>query len=200
MYEPYLIIFTCLSIYIFVILNRNGLTYVRSQHNNRYYAVHNLPDKQEACNLISRVHEKMLKTTEYINRGVTNDNGAYIPPHMLKYVRELHPIFLNTIIHENDSLLPETHLTSYNESKGKKIVFCIRDVETLHRHDENIIMYVALHELSHIACPEIGHPPLFTEIFKWILQQAIHIGVWQRENYQIHPRPYCGITISENIL
>ena len=32
-------------------------------------------------------------------------------------------------------------------------------------HDMNTLIYVVIHEMAHVACPEYGHTKLFKEIF-----------------------------------
>jgi len=175
-----------------MLLNKNDMVLIKSNINQKHYPVHNLPDKQKACDMLAHIHEKLLKTTKYISRQ--NDIKFH------KYTHDLDIKFKNTIIQENEKLHPEKHLTSYNQDKGYKIVFCMRDINTFKIYDENIIMYVALHELSHIACPEIGHPPLFVDIFTYVLKCAMAIGSWKHQNYALNPQPYCGITINEHLV
>ena len=52
--------------------------------------------------------------------------------------------------------------TSYTINKGEKIVICLRSKFLNEIHDINTIMYVVIHELAHVACPEFGHTPLFS--------------------------------------
>ena len=105
-----------------------------------------------------------------------------------------------TRISENDKLLPDKNYTSFNENKGQRIVLCLRDVKTLQLHNSNLVMYVALHELAHMACPEYGHTPLFVEIFKYILITAIELNIYQKQDFQSSPQTYCGITIREKLV
>ena len=57
-------------------------------------------------------------------------------------------------------------------------------------------MYVALHELSHIACPEIGHPPLFRDVFAFLTKNAKEMGLYEEIDFNINPHEYCGLIIN----
>ena len=59
--------------------------------------------------------------------------------------------------------LPTSEYTAYSENKGEKLGFCL-DTEKNNGGkliDINTLMYVALHELSHIASESIGHTEEF---------------------------------------
>ena len=61
-------------------------------------------------------------------------------------------------------------------------------------------MYVALHEMAHIACPEIGHGDLFKKIFRFLTLQAIEIGLYNFDNYDLNNVEYCGMMLTSTIL
>ena len=84
--------------------------------------------------------------------------------------KNLHPT--RTQIYENDI---DSKYTSYSVNKGEEIVFCLRSKETHQLHSIDLMMYVALHEISHICCPEIGHTPLFKKIFAFLVNRAIEL-------------------------
>ena len=81
----------------------------------------------------------------------------------------------------------------------KTIYICLRDLETGEIFDVNTLMYVTLHELSHIATREKEydasgnvdeHGPLFRKNFSALLQRAVKRGVYNPN--QPLPRSYCG--------
>ena len=57
-----------------------------------------------------------------------------------------------------------------------------------------------MHEMAHIACPEIGHGDLFKKIFRFIALEAINIGLYRKEDYSQNPVEYCGMTLSSTIV
>jgi hypothetical protein len=174
-------------IYIFWLLNIFNLVHIKSLNTNEYYYVNQLPDKQNASDLLGELHNKL----KYLVNNLDETNP---------YFKRLKNRFDGVQFMENPELRPHPTMTSYSVNKGEKIVFCLRDPIDLKLHDINTIMYVALHEISHIACPEIGHPPLFTHIFASILKEAIRLGIYKDVNYLKHPANYCGITIEERII
>ena len=94
----------------------------------------------------------------------------------------------------------DSEFTSYSVNKGEEIVFCLRCKHTLNLHTLNLLTYVAIHEMGHTACPEIGHPPLFNKIFRFILAEAIKLDVYMYDDYYKSPVEYCGMTLYSNIL
>ena len=90
--------------------------------------------------------------------------------------------------------------TSYTINKGERIIVCIREKDTMKFSDENAVMYVVIHELTHMAITEIGHTPLFWEKFKWFLEEAVQIGIYKKVDYAKKPVNYCGIQLTTSVL
>jgi len=63
--------------------------------------------------------------------------------------------------------------------------------------DENIITFVALHEMSHIGTPDVGHTPIFWNNFGWLLKQAEAINIYEFTDFAAHPVEYCGMRITD---
>jgi hypothetical protein len=61
-------------------------------------------------------------------------------------------------------------------------------------------MFVALHELSHIMTKSVGHTKEFWDNFKFILQNAIVIGIYNPVDYSKDPKSYCGIQVTDTPL
>ena len=71
---------------------------------------------------------------------------------------------------------PDSKYTSYSVNKGEKVVLCLRSRNSKEELvDENILMFVALHEMGHICTKSIGHTEEFWTNFKWLLQKSIEI-------------------------
>lgn len=120
-------------------------------------------------------------------------------PEFKDYIKQLHRNLNKdrTLIYEND---PKSELTSFSVNKGEEIAFCLKSKKTGDIHNTNLIMYVAIHEMAHIACPEIGHGELFKKIFKFLTEQAIEINIYSYDDYDSKPVEYCGMILSSNIL
>ena len=88
----------------------------------------------------------------------------------------------------------------YSENKGEKIAFCLgddkEDLDNL--IDQNTLMFVALHELSHLATKSIGHTKEFWDNFKFILQESEKIGIYTPVDYKKNKTNYCGMKIKDN--
>ena len=80
------------------------------------------------------------------------------------------------------------------------MVICLKSKVNNNYHNINDIMYVVIHEISHIACPEIGHTPLFSKINIYFLKKSMECGIYNYQDYNIKPIEYCGIKISNNII
>lgn len=65
---------------------------------------------------------------------------------------------------------------SYTLNK-EKVYLCLYD-ENKKYYPMNMLMYVALHELAHCLCKEVGHTTKFFEIFRELLQKAEEKGVY----------------------
>ena len=95
--------------------------------------------------------------------------------------------------------LPTSELTAYSENKGEKIAFCLNKSKYKDKLiDINTLMFVALHELSHIMTTSIGHKQEFWNNFKFLLENAVELGVYKPENYKKSPQEYCGMKITDN--
>ena len=53
--------------------------------------------------------------------------------------------------------------------------------------DDNTIIFVAIHELSHIMTPETGHTPLFWDNMKYLLEKASSQGIYMPIDYSQSP-------------
>ena len=66
--------------------------------------------------------------------------------------------------------------------------------------DRNTLMFVALHEITHIMTKSIGHTEEFWRNFKFILQESVELGIYTRDEYSKNPKKYCGIEITHSPL
>lgn len=160
--------------------------YVRSNVDGREYLMRQLPNKQEAADLLARVNLKLNKLIQHL--------AAKYPTKQM--VQQLYQNYNPDALSEGGV---ELGYTSYSVNKGEKIVLCLRQRDhTL--VDENVIMYVAIHELGHLATHEVGHTKLFWDNFKWILGEAIAIGIYKKVDFDNNPQKYCGINITSSVI
>jgi predicted metal-dependent hydrolase len=192
MKETILISIIVIIIYLFLFHNKKNVTLVEGRNNNKYL-VYNDAMKNESAILLGDVTENMFKLKDYLYENIEKF------PEFKPYIKQLH-MNLNkerSLIYEND---PNSKLTSFSVNKGEEIAFCLRSKKNGTMHQLNLIMYVALHEMAHIACPEIGHGTLFKQIFRFLTETAIKIGIYKLDNYEETPVEYCGMMLSSNIL
>jgi len=64
--------------------------------------------------------------------------------------------------------------------------------------DINTLMYVALHEVSHIATKSVGHNDEFWNNFKFMITEAKAINIYNPVDYKKQPARYCGMNITDN--
>lgn len=95
--------------------------------------------------------------------------------------------------------LPTSEYTAYSENKGEKIAFCLNKKKNgKNLIDQNTLMFVAIHELGHLASKSIGHNDEFWKNFKFLLIESEKIGIYVPEDYKNNNKLYCGMEISDN--
>lgn len=96
--------------------------------------------------------------------------------------------------------LPTSEFTAYSENKGEKLAFCLNKNKSGKGGliDPNTLMFVAIHELSHIATENVGHTPDFWANFKFLLKEADKINIYKPVDYKKKPQEYCGMSIKDN--
>jgi hypothetical protein len=158
----------------------------------------------DAAALMSRANDRMMKLMCHLKKKYSVDMIGELPTDKLHY--SLRQICIDNLLdhynpdnfYENDPKKIGTE-TSYTLSKGSAMYICLRsksDPEKL--VDINTLMFVLLHESSHIANPGWGHTPIFWSIFKFILIEAVECGIYKTEDYQKNPKMYCGLSIDYN--
>ncbi len=169
----------------------DNLVKTKSQIDNSYYWVRNLPDKNNAANTLAKIRKNIYKLVEYLQQN------QQLFPENLSYIKDLVSRTKDIVIMETGA---DEKYTSYTVNKGERIVFCLRAKVINTIHDMNTLMYVVIHELGHIGCPEYGHTKLFREIFKFLLIQSTKIGIYKPIDYRKNPQIYCGMEINEYLL
>jgi len=169
----------------------DNLVKIKSPIDNEYYWVRDKNDKIKAANILANIKINIKKLVNYLQ----NNQSKF--PENLSYIKDLVSRTKKINIMETPQ---DEKYTSYTINKGEKIVFCLRSKLLDNIHDTNTIMYVVIHEMAHVGCPEYGHTPLFKKIFKFLLKQSIVIGIYKPVDYRIYPQNYCGMTINEYLL
>ena len=178
-------------IYIFFINNKTDL--ILFEHNGNKVLVRDTHNSADSAILLWELINRLYILRNYI---VNNKNQF---PEYNEYIDLLETNFTKsrTSIYENST---DSNFTSYSVNKGEELVFCLRCKETYKLHSINLLVYVAVHEMAHTACPVIGHPPLFNKIFKFLLEQAVQLNLYIPDDYSSRPVKYCGMKLYTNVL
>lgn len=192
MNENVLIAMLIIFIYIFLFLNRRNVVYVESNSGMKFL-LHKDDMMKDKTELFSIMVENMLRLKNHLVKNIDRFSQYK------RYIEQLENYFdeNRTVIYETD---PKSNLTSYSINKGEELSFCLKSKKTGLLHDINLLMYVAIHELAHVACPDIGHGTLFKKIFRFFCEEAIKIGIYRKDNYDTNPVEYCGMILSSSII
>jgi predicted metal-dependent hydrolase len=168
------------------------MIYLVSDIDNKEYLVRNLPDSKIAVNILAKIKQNIHKIATYL----FENKSKY--PENEKYIIKLYNGIQNSLIEESSE---NTVYTSYSVNKGEEIVFCLRSKLVRNQiHDFNLIMYVVLHEMAHIGCPEIGHTDLFKKIFGFLATEAVKLNLYKKIEFDKSNTEYCGLTITDSII
>jgi len=181
--EEFLLFFISIFVF-FTIINkvyRKGeIISIKSELDGHVYIVRRLPDAKQAANKLAEINRKVLRLINSLNttkKGVSDLIYNYNP-------RTL------------SETLPGSQYTSYSVNKGEKISICIRSSDNEEFIDENTILFVVIHELSHVMTEEIGHTPLFWSNMRYLLEEGEKVGIYEPVDYQEFPEDYCGMEIN----
>jgi len=158
---------------------------VVSTIDNRNYEVQIKDDAQEAANLIAQIREKLMIITDHLIKSYPDEDRTM----------RLQKNFKPDNIKEG---IDNPNYTSYSVNKGELIVLCLRSHNKL--MDLNTMIFVVLHELAHICTLSIGHTTEFWDNFKWILEEAINIGIYKKQDFKLNNVDYCGMKITDSPL
>jgi hypothetical protein len=94
---------------------------------------------------------------------------------------------------------PEAEHTSYSVNKGESIHLCLRQRNGPDESlvEENVMVFVSLHELAHVCTESVGHGPDFWNNFGWLLKEAEALNIYQYTDFAATPASYCGVYITD---
>ena len=162
--------------------------YVISNFDNQKYLVRQLDDSSDAANLLAQIRKNLSILTDHLQSNYPDD------PRIKRITQRFNP---NNIM-ETDG---NSQYTSYSVNKGEKLVLCLRYRDGSNRLvDLNTIMFVTLHEYTHILTKSVGHTDEFWDNFKFILKNAIKLNLYNCVDYSANPQKYCGIEVNNSPL
>lgn len=170
----------------------NEVDYVLSSVDNRYYIVKSMDNKQDAADLLAKLNLKLIRLVNHVRdmestKKVTDEDR-----------QRLYDNFNPDNISEGSY---DTGYTSYSINKGEKIIMCLRSKNNPSELVKlNVLVYVAVHELSHLMTKEVGHPKIFWHNFKFLLKEAVKLKLYKKVQFADNPVDYCGIKIKSSII
>lgn len=175
------------------IVNYGNVTYVESYYDGNNYLVQNTEYKEESAVLLSKLIERMKFLREHLKENIEKYSD------FKEYINLLSKNFndFRTSIYEGNG---ENNMTSYAVNKGEEVVFCLHSKNTNKLHDINLLMYVAIHEMAHMACPEVGHGDLFKKIFNFMTLTAIDLKIYTKIDFELNNQEYCGMMLTTSIV
>ena len=163
------------------------LTCVMSTVDGEKYCVRERKNIQNASDLLAKTTKKMKELVEHL-KNTQQDKES-----VKRLIKRFNP---NKIV----ETLPTSEYTAYSENKGQKLAFCLNKENENNNNliDENTLMFVALHEMSHIASKSIGHNDEFWNNFKFLIIEAKNAGLYNPVDYKKTNTSYCGMEITDN--
>lgn len=167
-------------------------TKVRSVVDNQIYTVRGINQEysQQAADTLALIKLNMKKLIGYLN---SSDNGVFQKNvDLLNYRYQPDQIIENIL--QSD--------TTFTLDKGEQMEFCLntRVPGEEKIHDLNTLLFVAIHELAHIASITYDHTPEFKRNFTFLIKKSIECGVYRYQDYSKKSVVYCGIPITHNII
>lgn len=209
-------------IYIYLESRSNDVIYVVSALNNKRYLVRNLPDKQEAADLLAEISLNLERMVEFLKitppeeiykkfkvkkgkegkEGKDGKAGKAIDREKLELLNtDIRRLVGNFNPNNFTESTPDAKTTSYSVNKGEKVVFCLRSKRVEQQLvRKNTMMFVAIHELAHLMTKSVGHEPDFWDNFKFLLVIGIHLKTYKHVNFNRNPEEYCGTEITDTPL
>ena len=163
-------------------------TYVTATVDGKQYKVRDMPDKQHAANMMATIRIRLMKLCDALEKKYPDKDQV---KRMVHNFRADPSRFMEAT--------PDSEHTSSTVNKGESIHMCLRQRQGPDESlvSENVIMFVALHEFSHICTESIGHDSTFWNNFGWLLKEAEALGLYQYTDFSAHPVSYCGVYITD---
>jgi hypothetical protein len=167
------------------IYNKNKNITVLEGYDNRNYRLLDLPGKDKCLKILVELNKNVLQLLSYIKdedkEGIKDLLNNYRPDSLSENL-------------ENRSL------QAYSLNKGEEICLCLRepDNELEIIDDMNTLMFVLIHELSHLMTDDLGHTNKFWNNMSYLLKKADEINLYKQIDYSSNPVMYCGVKIDES--
>ena len=157
-----------------------------SNYDGNNYEVREIGDetiKQTAANYLALINEKIDTLVNYMEEHNEPDSDT---------ANRLYTRWNNCELKETNS---SEKSAAYTLNKSTEIRLCIRTMDGKFENP-NTTMFVALHELGHMASLSYGHNEEFKEKFVFLTHLASKLGLYKPEDFISNPKTYCGVEIN----
>lgn len=185
----YILIIGILGICVYMYFDSDAfqLKCIVSSVDGNKYCVREREKVQEAADMLAKITVKCKALVDFTNEhhgdkeNVKRLVSGYNPQRVME-------------------TLPTSEFTAFSENKGEKLAFCLNKQRegVSNMIDEHTLMFVAIHELAHVATKSIGHKTEFWDNFKFLLENAKDAGIHVPTDYKNTPAEYCGMNIKDN--
>lgn len=180
------LLFICLYTYLDN-MHSFDLKCVVSSVNGNKYCVRERKQVNKAADLLASTASRCQELVDYVAKKYPDNEN----------IQKMKEKFNPKNISET---LPTSEYTAYSENKGEKLAFCLNTEK--HDNDKLIdgdtLLFVAIHELSHIMTKSIGHKTEFWDNFKFLLKEAQEANIHNPIDYKKNPKQYCSMKIRDN--
>tara|TARA_Y100000996_G_scaffold323036_1_gene259091 strand:+ start:1490 stop:2068 length:579 start_codon:yes stop_codon:yes gene_type:complete len=180
-------LFFFVSFLVIIVVFKNifqpkNITRKVSKNDNIEYLVRDLENSQDAAEKLSSINTKLKKLIDSLDKDERDG---------IDRLKERYNPYRLTETEENSKY------TSYSLNKGEKIALCIRKKgDNLTFENENTVIFVAIHELSHIMTESVGHEKEFWDNMAFLLEKAHELDIYEPVDYNENNIDYCGMEIT----
>lgn len=165
--------------------------------SHRCYKTVEHTDSQDAAKRMDEINTWILKLIKHVREKYMFSTPANEPKIKIETMRRLLANYNPELLREHRPVSTEN--TSFVTNKTEDFAMCLRDpTKNYELHSLETLVFVAAHEISHMANLDYGHGPTFWRDFKFILEEAVEAGIYQPINYKYQPMQYCGIDVNYN--
>ena len=186
----YIIFFGVIGISIYMYLDNLDtfdLKCIVSKVDGNKYCVRERKELTKAADLLAKTTIKCKALVDYVGKKYPDKESCQ------RLVQNFNPKQIM-------ETLPTSEFTAYSENKGQKIAFCLNVKKDNNNKmiDTDTLMFVAIHEISHVMTKSIGHKNEFWDNFKFLLENAKEAGIYEPVDYKNSPQEYCSMKIHDN--
>lgn len=201
-YTVKLLLTSLLVIFIYVMYKQYcGVHYEMSNVDNKYYKIRIMNKSRdfykESADIMANINLRIEKLIDHLVLLYSDDASKNY------FIRKLRQNYTHDILSEATI---DKRYTTYTIDKSEMHI-CLRSRDkTESLYNIEVLMYVVLHELAHLCnynksgYPIIGHGAEFKNIFEFLVKEAIKIGVYKDQRFDVRPQEYCDIIINSNII